>query len=204
MMDALRSQQDAQPWVAPFDCELAEESVGIWRRSFLLPSGKELMDDEVRDNSSAFQFIGTLRKLRVHSLHWRSEFVGQDCQLPCRCGLPEYGPDAALVPISNPGRSFRAGRWPAGGLRCGVRSRRSVGDSVGLAKRFGRAPCFRASGSSQPAECIRSDLLSERGQPGYRTGTCVESLPGGEMGREEKALDAAKMAMQPPPGENQA
>lgn len=61
MMYELHANEGSQSWLVPFDCMNTEDAAHIWRRSFCLPAGRDLLDASVRESSSAFLFLETLR-----------------------------------------------------------------------------------------------------------------------------------------------
>ena len=202
MMHALRSQQDEQPWVAPFDCELAEDSAGIWRRSFLLPSGKELLDDEVRDNSSAFQFMETLRKyVYTHftgalnlSARLASYLAAAGFQNMVQTPLwSRYQTLAApSVPGDGPQAAFVAACGPADQLAIQLGWQNDLGEHRVSAHLEVRSRLSASEVIFYPNEDSPVTAL------GLAWKACLAEK------WAEKALDAAKMGMQPPSGENQA
>ena len=61
MAQWLNLNREGNTWMMPFACG-PSQSPSLWRRSFLMPTGEELANDEARSASSGFQFFSTLRR----------------------------------------------------------------------------------------------------------------------------------------------
>lgn len=135
MAQWLDSNRDGRTWMMPFAGGPSQTPL-LWRRSFLVPTGEELVETDTRATSSGFQFFSTLHKhleerfAKCFDLTQRiSEYVTQQGQAAALTDLyHRYTGRATLsVPVDGGLLTHVSGAAPSDPLALNLRRTNSLG-----------------------------------------------------------------------------